>query len=124
MTKIFVDGVVQDVAEDDPMFHQNFSSESVETTRAGFEEASKTYDVARRVKRLKKNSDFKIVLQDIDEQVERCANVLLSYIGNDETKVLKLWREYRDKKITSNYLHSTIEEAEATPRPVLQEIPQ
>lgn len=120
MTQIFIDGIVEELEEDDPRIPRRTPNVAVETNEQSFDEASKVYGQARKVVRLKNNADFRILIDDLKDQVERALNTFASYLGPDEVKRTRLSREYLDKKLILTYLLNIIEDAENVPRPILQ----
>ena len=118
MPQVFVDGIVQEVEENDPMFHRDGPNVTIETTEENFQLASKVYDQARRIKRLQNNADFMSLIQDLEEQEKMLANTLNT--SRSPRPDEKKWQEHRDVLIILDYLRNTIEEAVNTPRPILQ----
>jgi hypothetical protein len=120
MPQLFIDGLVQEVDDGDPRIGKSAGT-VVETSEENFRAASVIYGQSRKIKRLGSNPDFAVLLTDLEEQVQRAATNMTSYMGTDSKKQAKLWQEHRDKKLILTYLTSIIAEAENLPRPVLQQ---
>jgi hypothetical protein len=118
--QVFIDGIVQEIEDDDPMFRREGPNITYETTEENFQLASKVYDQARRIKRLLNNPDFMALLQDLEEQEKMLSQGVLSDRNAELDK--KKWQAYRDVRMILDYLRNTMEDAANVPRPIL--VPQ
>lgn len=123
MPQLFIDGLVQEVDDNDPRIGKSPGT-VVETSEENFRAASVIYGQSRKIKRLGSNPDFAVLLADLEEQVQRAAANMTSYMGTDNRKREKLWEAHRDKKLIFDYLTNIIAEAENLPRPILQQTQQ
>jgi hypothetical protein len=120
MPQLFIDGLVQEVEDDDPRIGRSPGT-VVETSEENFRAASVIYGQSRKIKRLGSNPDFIVLMDDLKEQVQSALDSWAGYLGPDEKKRERLSREYQHKKLILIYLINIVAEAENMPRPILQQ---
>ena len=123
MPQLFIDGLVQDVEDDDPRLHKSAGT-VVETSEENFRAASLIYGQSRKIKRLGSNPDFIVLMDDLKGHVQSALDSWAGYLGPDEKKRERLSREYQHKKRIFDYLTNIVAEAENMPRPILQQTQQ